>query len=691
MEKIEKFFYDKDINWHPIVKKILILGSLTSYQYNRKSDLDVHLRIDLPVLQEQLKEQGINIYKEERAARLLDKIWRKEINIAQEKGINTEHPFEFYFEIEGFTGAAQVDGVYNLLKNEWEKEPRTVNVDYDVDEIYPQVIEEAENILREFDIELGEVQRGIQDIELLQETIGKFDTEKKSMFRKKLEDKLTEIENSIIGVVEKGREVLDERRQEYRPESDANIKFKYLQRYGYLWLIKQLEKSLKNIQEEIEVNDEADIEKVKDVVEDFCREKKQITSAKDLIVKRVSFKLSEIIAEEKKVFENGLIQTSSIPKELENIVRYIQMHIPGEKLTGYADERGWVEDGIQSLLHITILFGVQENVGNEVAEIYGKYKPIEIRTGDIKYFDVPERDYSVAYLEIESEKLRKFHNELKDNIENKHYDEYGKFEPHITIAYLKLNERIEKVPFKGIKWQIEDIELVNTKGQMEKIALNLPTYVWKKHKTYAAIKRKIAKHNCIINKEASPAKFQVLVDFDGVIADESNGFQGAGIFGEPLPLVKESLRTMRDNGIEIIIYTCRGEEDLVGDYLNEHEIPFDFINENPRQPDGLSDVKLYGDLYIDNRAEKFTEWSEDFMNKVLDKKDEWEMTEKKVSENIEMDDVVDTGHGTMIDMDPGIRVKPENIERKSPRLPEEKVEWLDKILVGYRMEDIWKM
>jgi hypothetical protein len=52
----------------------------------------------------------------------------------------------------------------------------------------------------------------------------------------------------------------------------------------------------------------------------------------------------------------------------------------------------------------------------------------------------------------------------------------------------------------------------------------------------------------------------------------------------------------------VIVPNGRGDKDLVEEWLQRNEVPYDFVNENPYQPDDSSD-KLHADVYVDDRAE----------------------------------------------------------------------------------------
>jgi hydroxymethylpyrimidine pyrophosphatase-like HAD family hydrolase len=102
----------------------------------------------------------------------------------------------------------------------------------------------------------------------------------------------------------------------------------------------------------------------------------------------------------------------------------------------------------------------------------------------------------------------------------------------------------------------------------------------------------------------------ICVDLDGTIAHYDN-WKGESHFGEPLPNVSKILSALKLDNWIIIIYTTRANKELVKGYLQNNNIPFDFINENPYQPENAKGGKLYADIYIDDKAIQFTgDWEE---------------------------------------------------------------------------------
>jgi hypothetical protein len=94
--------------------------------------------------------------------------------------------------------------------------------------------------------------------------------------------------------------------------------------------------------------------------------------------------------------------------------------------------------------------------------------------------------------------------------------------------------------------------------------------------------------------------FTVAVDLDGTLAEEYETFDPTRI-GKPRKRAKHWMEKLHTAGARLIINTVRGQNELVRDWLNEHEIPFDFVNENPDQPPDSSG-KLIADIYWDNKA-----------------------------------------------------------------------------------------
>ncbi len=101
----------------------------------------------------------------------------------------------------------------------------------------------------------------------------------------------------------------------------------------------------------------------------------------------------------------------------------------------------------------------------------------------------------------------------------------------------------------------------------------------------------------------------IAIDFDGVLADYSKGFQGEDVFGEMIPGADNATKVLKENDWTIIVYTTRPASDALKKWLKDNHITYDYINENPNQPEGCKGCKLIADVYLDDRAINFRgEW-----------------------------------------------------------------------------------
>lgn len=178
---------------------------------------------------------------------LIDKSWRKTLNKAESENIEgTQHPLEFYFEIPEDLSVAPSDGVYDLLNDTWVKEPKIITVDFAVEKIYPEIITRAKEIAKELDIQVGELKRDVTDAEMIQDLIDYLSEEQKGLFVEKLNTKIEEIDNNIVDLLKIEQSISDKRHEDYAWDSEGNILFKYLQRFGYVGLLKSIEKAIGN-------------------------------------------------------------------------------------------------------------------------------------------------------------------------------------------------------------------------------------------------------------------------------------------------------------------------------------------------------------------------------------------------------------------------------------------------------------
>jgi len=75
------------------------------------------------------------------------------------------------------------------------------------------------------------------------------------------------------------------------------------------------------------------------------------------------------------------------------------------------------------------------------------------------------------------------------------------------------------------------------------------------------------------------------------------------------PGAVEALQKLKSKGWIIIIDTGRSDTESIKDFLDKHKVPYDFVNENPYEPDDVSDTKIVCDVKIDDRVVTFRDWS----------------------------------------------------------------------------------
>lgn len=97
-------------------------------------------------------------------------------------------------------------------------------------------------------------------------------------------------------------------------------------------------------------------------------------------------------------------------------------------------------------------------------------------------------------------------------------------------------------------------------------------------------------------------KRTICIDFDGVIHDYSGGFQGKDVFGNMIPNADKCTQLLHKKDWTIIIYTTRPKTAKLEAWLKDHKIAYDYINENPDQPEDSKSGKLVADIYLDDRA-----------------------------------------------------------------------------------------
>jgi len=204
------------------VKKVLILGSITGFQYNDASDVDVNVVANLS------KEKISSIYK----------MLPGNVKIGK-------HPVNYYITADEFD-AGRADGVYNIEKETWEKPVK--KVDPKVDNNY--VLEVAKFFMDGIDARIAEYERDKKDVSTYKDYLKNNDLE---LNKEEIEKAIIQKENEVkadVSALEVGHHVIKAFRWEAF-EKDAhpyelsitikspnltlnNLIYKTLEKYGYL-------------------------------------------------------------------------------------------------------------------------------------------------------------------------------------------------------------------------------------------------------------------------------------------------------------------------------------------------------------------------------------------------------------------------------------------------------------------------
>lgn len=285
LNKLEHYYIDAGFKhkdkW---IRKIKIIGSLTSYQWRNDSDLDVHTEVDIKKF---IDSEFDGALEPEDAKKLLDETARQKLNIdSPEKLEGTSHPMEYYFELYDkgklMQGQAiiEYDGVYDLQKDKWLKPPREVSSAFDPSEIYSNIFTSTEELARKFDISLGKIKRTLKDVKFINEALGTFkDKNSIDIYKKAIQESIVKIEKEIRDYMIRMKKVIDDRKKSTSQYDDANLRMKFLNKYSYIFIQKQLEKILGKPP----VVTEDKLDKIEDVI-----------SKKDRLARTKIFRISKL-------------------------------------------------------------------------------------------------------------------------------------------------------------------------------------------------------------------------------------------------------------------------------------------------------------------------------------------------------------------------------------------------------------
>lgn len=154
IESYEKTGLELPLKW---TKNLLMTGSATGYNYKEDGDVDIDIIYDAGVIRKTYP--GLNKLTDIDLFEYIKKVI-KSVNNKEIAG--TTHTFSF-MPLEPGDGPVS-DSIYDILKNEWIKEPIPIPVNFDPDKTFVKQREIALLISQQIDLTIGAIIRTIDDL-----------------------------------------------------------------------------------------------------------------------------------------------------------------------------------------------------------------------------------------------------------------------------------------------------------------------------------------------------------------------------------------------------------------------------------------------------------------------------------------------------------------------------------------------
>jgi len=225
-----------------MAREIRIVGSLGTNLYVEDADIDVHI---VP--------NDFSVWDDDKVSAL--RKWFRE-HEEQLDAFIMKHPIEVSVQLNPAQDLMS-DSAYDFLADSWLVGPKIVSRDYDPYEDFSHIAGDIRSAVQDADLLMGELKRDVIDFEVIKQAMNTMPADVRQRLHLKLKNKLAEIEKDIETLYSKRKEWTDARRDASRPESpeqalqdvelakkwkDTNATFKFISRYKYMFVIKELEK-----------------------------------------------------------------------------------------------------------------------------------------------------------------------------------------------------------------------------------------------------------------------------------------------------------------------------------------------------------------------------------------------------------------------------------------------------------------
>lgn len=206
--------------------KVVVVGSITTYQYSDTSDIDVNVVIDIPGEQ---RDELISFLP-------------NEVPLP-----GTKHPVNYYISVDAEENIKKRDSAYDLLEDEWIKKPEPTDVTIP----YSYVLEIAKFFMDGIDNRIAEYERDKIELELYEDYLKKDNINiDKQRIQEQISEKELEIRADLDAIYTglkmvkafRGKAFEDDYEPNFliRIEAESpdfsinNIVYKTIERFGYL-------------------------------------------------------------------------------------------------------------------------------------------------------------------------------------------------------------------------------------------------------------------------------------------------------------------------------------------------------------------------------------------------------------------------------------------------------------------------
>lgn len=242
------------------VKDYLLGSSVATQFWKETSDLDIKVVID-PILFKTANQKYFRLSDQEIKEMLLEVF---DEHKGKEYFVFGKRPLDMYpvlaQEVPTEAFQKHFDSLYDINKKAWIKEPMIYDVkDYDRDKVVEKGEELALMWAEKWDLDIGKMKRKIAEIEQLDNYLKTLDVDSAKAFKGKLEKLSKNVQQEIEQMVKEKNFIKEEYYKvydEFTPDLERFyqsvnalpevIRMKLLILWGYIFIIKNLSKIIKN-------------------------------------------------------------------------------------------------------------------------------------------------------------------------------------------------------------------------------------------------------------------------------------------------------------------------------------------------------------------------------------------------------------------------------------------------------------